>query len=886
MYLIWSLTILLGLTIWSSQCCILKNGCRFSNPFSDPSLVFAGRMVFDTPTGTLNGKRMEDEKHIIIIPQPRLKMTGVSLPVHFRGSGLGKVWRAPNSNPATFCKASPLPDTDCFLPPGPPRNLEVDVKRRTHTGIQIVWERPTVTNGNILKYEIRYRAIERPYDSSFKEEAFEAVRVLAHTLQKLEHFLENLDPSTKYEVQLSALTFIKKGPCITTTGSTKTTRDLEPVDVNVLPPLNRTEGETVVIYLPPLTQKYATGYIIKVVVVRGRDRVPVEEYRAAFINKTDETAKFTVGDGEQYGEYINRPLREDENYEVYIGVVSKIGEVNHFYLRTFDRNKRRIKKGNYDATGNRRNLALPEIPTDVERYKLFTSSAKSQEGGCGLHVPLFDPYGVDFAPDSDEIMQSNKREPHKVSAVSTGVDIARIQNRRLPEKPPPIHDNPTVTLGTYVKSQTRHTLGKSERAVAETDGMTEQFYRSEDEGTKKSTPAFQDEYDDTDVDKETEKRQSKKQSKKNKQNGMVMSTFSGLAGKNVTTSIDYGDTYDDTDVDKVTEGKKSNDLRRDNECRYSKYRGRESSTSVIYEDALDSLQSSAGGPTTLLADVYEETENTADDDFYDDTEELSVDRKMLSQEKEPSTENSAGQNTDGQKPEKNKSNNKRWFQWKRKDVSVTENLGKNNTKMVPTAEVSPIQETRVNYSDHLYPLSSGNTDKTPGEFLGGEQADDDEYNDIYEDTTQMVKKESIVGTFTHPRPPSNPPQPKTNGTVKKWTGMTRNNTAQNTTIQPDRKLGEIKDYGDEYDETAVESKSDSKVTMTTAPPASILLPPKPIQAVIPSFSMVENSKTDCHGNAGEENDEELYEQTGEVEMYDDTSLLDHDEELYEAIQNA
>lgn len=58
------------------------------------------------------------------------------------------------------------------------------------------------------------------------------------------------------------------------------------------------------------------------------------DYIAAEIPKSNDDKTFTIGDGKDYNGFYNAPLEKEKEYEMLIGVGSKIGEVS-YCLRSF-----------------------------------------------------------------------------------------------------------------------------------------------------------------------------------------------------------------------------------------------------------------------------------------------------------------------------------------------------------------------------------------------------------------------------------------------------------------------------------------------------------------------------------------------------------------------
>ncbi|XP_071844279.1 uncharacterized protein [Apostichopus japonicus] len=166
----------------------------------------AGHIVFDTPTGTLDGS---GKKQIIIVSWMGKK----TLPFPgFPGSGIGKVWSS--SADSNVCKD---PDdkiviNQCVAPPGPPSFIEVtDI---TATSFKVAWGIPNIPNGHILRYEVRY------WQTNLTEEEHTLKNVVPnqdgpHGYERQTLSIEDLDPETEYGVKITAVNFISRGEPVT-----------------------------------------------------------------------------------------------------------------------------------------------------------------------------------------------------------------------------------------------------------------------------------------------------------------------------------------------------------------------------------------------------------------------------------------------------------------------------------------------------------------------------------------------------------------------------------------------------------------------------------------------------------------------------------------------
>lgn len=215
--------------------------------------------------------------------------------------------------------------------PGAPVNL--NISGRALYDLTIDWDIPYEPKGKIIKYELQYRAVAKPYLRKLTVE--DAIIVTINNPKESNSYkIANLEPSTIYEIQVSAYTSAGQGESAIINGTTALFTELEPVDVNHVATPTRKET-TAEIILPALTQKYATGYRIRIKSLQSKRKRVVsrmggyeenpDDYITAELDKEENERPFTIGDGKTYGGYLNAPLDKDKKYEMYINTLSKVG---------------------------------------------------------------------------------------------------------------------------------------------------------------------------------------------------------------------------------------------------------------------------------------------------------------------------------------------------------------------------------------------------------------------------------------------------------------------------------------------------------------------------------------------------------------------------------
>ncbi|XP_072041907.1 tyrosine-protein kinase receptor Tie-1-like isoform X2 [Amphiura filiformis] len=96
--------------------------------------------------------------------------------------------------------------------PSAPRMLQVvDVSKAT---IQVSWEEPEYPNGIITKYTVRGKVIDKPYDLLFIPSADYEFDVDVNAQQRT-YQIQNLKPSTQYEIQIAAHSEVGEGDSVT-----------------------------------------------------------------------------------------------------------------------------------------------------------------------------------------------------------------------------------------------------------------------------------------------------------------------------------------------------------------------------------------------------------------------------------------------------------------------------------------------------------------------------------------------------------------------------------------------------------------------------------------------------------------------------------------------
>ncbi|XP_072019217.1 receptor-type tyrosine-protein phosphatase F-like [Amphiura filiformis] len=213
--------------------------------------------------------------------------------------------------------------TDEGIPTAP---VEIFVDQRSQRRLHVGWKEPNEVNGRILQYNIKYKAIEKPFDSSFVSSDDKLIAV------KSKHkILDHLDPATKYEISVLAATSAGNGPSVTITEYTKPPTPRAPKKPFRMPSKSDLE---VHLHLVPVDGDFSV-YDVSVKrtpnspVYRRAASVPgsflenSNDYIAAEFTKTNLPGNFTVGDNKTHGGYYNAPLVPDYEYSISLCAVSR-----------------------------------------------------------------------------------------------------------------------------------------------------------------------------------------------------------------------------------------------------------------------------------------------------------------------------------------------------------------------------------------------------------------------------------------------------------------------------------------------------------------------------------------------------------------------------------
>ncbi|PIK56480.1 putative receptor-type tyrosine-protein phosphatase F isoform X1 [Apostichopus japonicus] len=229
-----------------------------------------------------------------------------------------------------------LMETIMLVPyvPGPPGT--VTLTNRTETSMTIEWDKPVNLQGVIINYQLQYRPIQKSYDQQFDALEFGPKVEIANSGAHIVYQLTDLEPSTVYEIQLNSKTSAGEGEVVSITERTNLFTGLVPPFIPAT--IHGTETGTAVLILPALNQQYASGYYIRIKSELGQEQIKRSvdgvgnyddnpgHYITAEVQKSEKEQSFTIGDGKEYGIYYNAPLSKDQEYQVFIGTGSKVGQ--------------------------------------------------------------------------------------------------------------------------------------------------------------------------------------------------------------------------------------------------------------------------------------------------------------------------------------------------------------------------------------------------------------------------------------------------------------------------------------------------------------------------------------------------------------------------------
>ncbi|XP_072042726.1 receptor-type tyrosine-protein phosphatase F-like [Amphiura filiformis] len=218
--------------------------------------------------------------------------------------------------------------------PSEPANLKFEkIAKRSLT---VSWSNPTQPNGIITHFTVENRITAKPYDRYFNVAVDHETKIIDR-VQELRLNINDLEPSTEYEIRVYAHTKIGRGPPISGSVFTKpaTIEDIQVPDD--LPTYDESliTASTVVMRLQRSTTEFVTSYQVGVQInsaTTKRESLQFGHtmYIAAEFPKENMKDNFTfvVGDNGTYGGYWNPPLQADSSYILRTGYVSEFDKIS------------------------------------------------------------------------------------------------------------------------------------------------------------------------------------------------------------------------------------------------------------------------------------------------------------------------------------------------------------------------------------------------------------------------------------------------------------------------------------------------------------------------------------------------------------------------------
>ncbi|XP_072041905.1 uncharacterized protein [Amphiura filiformis] len=228
--------------------------------------------------------------------------------------------------------------------PSAPRMLQVVVVSKQT--IQVSWEEPEHPNGIISKYTVRGKVIDKPYDLLFVPSADYEFDVDVLNAQQRTYRIQNLKPSTQYEIQVAAHSEVGEGDSVTTEQFTDPVTKEDIPTPSALPEIssNQITSSNIEIRIPESSSEFVSGYQIGVDLETNEketDATSFQEkinsppiyftYVAAELPKHDVKMNpmFVIGDDNTYGGYSNPPLHDGYTYTLYTAYYSRVNKTSY-----------------------------------------------------------------------------------------------------------------------------------------------------------------------------------------------------------------------------------------------------------------------------------------------------------------------------------------------------------------------------------------------------------------------------------------------------------------------------------------------------------------------------------------------------------------------------
>ncbi|XP_071953438.1 receptor-type tyrosine-protein phosphatase mu-like [Antedon mediterranea] len=203
--------------------------------------------------------------------------------------------------------------------PGPVSNFQIN--NTEEKSVTVSWGKPKNPNGEILKYTLKYRILEKLFepDADITGEWIDATECKGALNKNCT--IEDLEPATKYAIEVYASTEAGDGKHLTK----NTTTDTPPVPKQPTLKVVSTTDSTITVELFPLEDFiYISNYVILVEKESSAKRRNAKEklthkdspdkYISASFPRDEVPDLFIIGDGKVHNGYYNAPLSKDNKY--------------------------------------------------------------------------------------------------------------------------------------------------------------------------------------------------------------------------------------------------------------------------------------------------------------------------------------------------------------------------------------------------------------------------------------------------------------------------------------------------------------------------------------------------------------------------------------------